>query len=95
MSPFVVLGIFALLALGIGAFVYFFDKKVKRDEINHVRQLVAEVVAEYRAGKRVPEQLKEVVETLDGVIKSYGFEPVEVEKLVKTTTTTRAVAAEL
>ncbi|EJT46252.1 hypothetical protein A1Q1_05081 [Trichosporon asahii var. asahii CBS 2479] len=93
-SPLVVLGVFVALAVLIGSFVFFFDKKIKRDELEHVRRLVSEVVAEYRDGNRVPEQLKEVVDTLDGVFKTYGFEPVEVAKVVKATTA-RAVAAEL
>lgn len=91
-NPLLVLLIFALLAVGIGAFVFFFDKKVKKDEIEHVRRLVAEVVGEYKSGNRVPEQLKEVADMIEGVFRAYGLEPLEVEKVVRKT---KVVAAEL
>lgn len=85
-SPLVVIGVLLLLGLGIGSFVYFFDKKVKNDEIRHINKIVSEVVRQYRDGECVPEQLKEVVEELESVFRRHGFRPVEVEEVVKATT---------
>lgn len=92
LNPLVLISVFVLIACAIGAFVFFFDKKMKKDELEHIRTLVATVVREYKSGNKVPEQLKEVADAIEGVFKDYGFEPVEVEKVVQTT---RAVVAEL